>query len=140
MSSRLAASSLIALTLLLGAACSGRPWGASPAEVPMAITPADHQFRPVRGETFSVVLKSAAAGGYQWHLVPGHDARVARLLNQRTGELPAAHPPLAGRFADEIFDFEAAGSGETTLEFRQYRAWEGPAPTNTTARFRVVVL
>ena len=82
-------------------------------------------------------LASAGGGGYEWHLEEGFDARVVNLKGQRVGELPANAP--LGKFADEIFDFEAVGAGETTLVFTLYRGWEGPSRAVQTRRYPVTV-
>ena len=122
-----AALILIGCSLL---ACSGggptqpNSPGGTPAGQSQSRTPEGAAFQVSPGERFSVVLPSAGAGGYQWHLAEGHDQSVARLQGTRVGALPPDAMP--GRFADEIFDFVAAGSGKTTLTLVQYREWEGP--------------
>lgn len=98
--------------------------GGTPAGQSQARTPEGAAFQVSQGERFSVILPSAGAGGYQWHLVEGYDEKVARPAGTRVGALPPE--PMPGRFADEIFDFVAAASGRTTLTFAQYREWEGP--------------
>ena len=74
---------------------------------------------------------------YEWHLVEGFDSRVVRLKGQRRGEVPPGN--LVGAVADEIYDFEAAGAGQTTLVFAQYRDWEGPTRAVETLRYPVTV-
>ena len=139
----------LASLLLAGAsvvACSGAPGSPAPTETHktmttpaahVALTPEHAAFSLTRGDDFSVGLASAAGGGYQWHLQEGFDARVVRLKGQRSGELPPNAP--LGKFADEIFDFEAVGSGETTLVFTLYRVWEGPERAVQTRRHAVTV-
>jgi hypothetical protein len=122
-------------------ACSGRAAAILPPEEntvkPTAVTPQNATFSVARGATVTVGLKSAGGGGYEWHLVEGFDSRVVRLKGQRRGEVPPGN--LVGAFADEIYDFEATGAGQTTLVFAQYRDWEGPTRAVETLRYPVTV-
>lgn len=122
-------------------ACSGRSSTQLPTEeTPVksnAITPQNTTFSVTRGQTVTIGLKSAGGGGYAWHLVEGFDTRVVRLKGKRAGEVPPGN--LLGAFADEIYDFEATGAGQTTLIFSQYRDWEGPTKSDETLRFPVTV-
>ncbi|MFP5503537.1 MAG: protease inhibitor I42 family protein [Candidatus Sericytochromatia bacterium] len=125
MSVTLQTAALILIGCSLLACSGGSPTQPdSPGGQSQARTLEGAAFQVSPGERFSVVLPSAGAGGYQWHLAEGHDQSVARLQGTRVGALPPDVMP--GRFADEIFDFVAAASGRTTLTFVQYREWEGP--------------
>lgn len=135
-------AALILLGLSLMACSSGSPLspdaqGGAPSGQSQARTPENAAFQLTRGQRFSVVLPSAGSGGYQWHLVDGHDVNVAKLAGTRVGTLPPDAMP--GRFADEIFDFVAVASGQTTLTFAQYREWEGPSRAVETRRHVVTV-
>lgn len=109
----------------------------APANQSATPTPVSVAFTPTVNQVFSVVLPSSGDGGYQWHLQEGADARVVKLKGQRTGTLPTNAAP--GRFADEIFDFDALAAGKTTLVFINYRPWEGPAQAVETRRYEVNV-
>jgi hypothetical protein len=129
-------------TLLLGSAlllaCNSSV--ATSNSVPKAtsqVTPTNKTLSVSRGETLSIVLPSAGAGGYQWHLVETYDARVVALKANRVGELPANSPP--GKFADEIFDFQGLMAGDVSLTFLNYRSWEGPEQAVETRRYAVTV-
>ena len=129
----LAAASAIML------ACTGVTGTSNAATRPttQTVTPNNKTFTIARAETFTIVLPSAGAGGYQWHLADSVDKRVVRLKGTRVGELPANSPP--GRFADEIFDFEGLAAGSTTIVLLNYRSWEGPSQAIETRTYPVTV-
>jgi predicted secreted protein len=104
---------------------------------PTAVTPQSQTFSISRGQTITIGLTSAGAGGYEWHLDEGFDTRVVRLKSKRAGELPANAP--LGKFADEIFEFEGVAAGQATLSFSQYRSWEGPSRAVETRRYPVTI-
>lgn len=101
------------------------------------VTPANATMTVAKGQVLSVALPSAGDGGYAWHLETTYDTRLLAPKGERRGERPANAP--LGKFADEIFDFQALAPGTTQLTFSQYRPWEGPQSATETRRIAVTI-
>lgn len=131
----LAGATLSACNASSGIQTSG--FGNQPSANASNLTPAGASFTVSMGQTFQVVLPSAGAGGYQWHLDSSYDTGVVAFVGEQAGSLPAN--PTPGQFAPEVFVFRGQASGATTLHFSQYRSWEGPSQANATAMHAVMV-
>ena len=78
------------------------------------------------GKTVTVSLCSNRTTGYAWEdRVEISDPDVVKLAS-RTYEAPAeASPPVVGAAGSEVFTFDAASAGTTTVALHYSQRWEG---------------
>jgi hypothetical protein len=85
--------------------------------MPDATPPPGTTIRATVGTPFSVTLRSAATGGYQWH------PQVPTIL-EPAGHRREAGVTGVGGAAPEVFDFLPSAPGVGVLQFALKRAWE----------------
>jgi len=80
------------------------------------------------GDRLTVALTSPGDGGYSnWTIATAPDSGILAL----TGSAHRPPPPGAypGNFGTDVFDFEAAGAGSTSVVATAVRAWSGETLT-----------
>ncbi len=84
-----------------------------------------------KGQVLVVSLESNPSTGYSWQ-VAQVDQAVLKQLGDPKFETPASSSGVVGAPGTEVFRFEAAGQGQTTLKLEYRRPWEtGVAPIKT---------
>ncbi|MEB3200385.1 MAG: protease inhibitor I42 family protein [Synechococcaceae cyanobacterium] len=113
---------------------------ASPADTPadtLTVSEADsgRTLNLRRGEQLRVVLSDSAGTGYSWE-IERLGAQLKLLQRQsRQDPGPPGSPGLVGGPLQVTFLFRAEAAGETRLELRHWRPWEGPRSIDR--RFRL---
>ena len=72
-------------------------------------------------------LRNPASGGYTV-VTPVHDPHILKLVSRKVLPPEPAPFPKAGDFGKIIFEWEAAGVGETDLTVQISREWEKQKP------------
>lgn len=78
------------------------------------------------GATFSVTLEANPTTGYMWAVTAIDEAVIKYTANRYVGD--PAPPDITGSGGREIWEFQAVGSGTTTLEMEYRRHWEPDQP------------
>lgn len=92
----------------------------------------------VPGESLVLTLESNPTTGYSWQLVEV-DATVLKPKGEPEFKPSSGSEGLAGAGGEEVFRFDAAGSGTTTLSLAYARPWEKDTPPLKTYTITVVV-
>lgn len=85
----------------------------------------NHAVQPIAattGETFVLTLDSNPSTGYQWQLATAPDATIVKLVRS---EYTAPATQRVGAGGEEVWTFQAVGTGHTTVTLKYVRPWEG---------------
>ena len=105
--------------------------GCSVAEVTLNASNDGGQQTLARGQAVVVTLDSNPTTGYSW-AVADVDNNVLRQVGDPVYQTANSNPKVLGAGGAQIFRFEAASAGTTTLKMVYRRSWEtGVAPIKT---------
>jgi len=88
------------------------------------------------GDLFRVELKGVPTAGYSWKIME-MDRSVLEIAGRDSKSLTPGN--MVGGSALFTWNFRASGPGETVLEMKHFRPWEGPEKATDTFRIKVVV-
>ena len=120
----------LGFTLLL-VACSSVP-----QSVAVDASNSGEEAEVATGGSVVVTLDSNETTGYEWQLAEDLDESIVKLVNS---EYIAPETTLVGAGGQEVWTFEAAGTGETTISLEYVRPWEEGVPAVETFSLTVVV-
>ena len=112
-----------------------------PAAIPLSSTGFDvaggvEQIRVLAGKQFSITLNANHTTGYSWRLPTPPDPAT---LKQISNEYHAADSGAVGAPGEEVWTFEAVGTGAVQLDFEYVRPFEKDAKPVKLARYSVVI-
>jgi len=124
------------------AACVGlstvTPAPAEPTEATMENFDATDPDKPVEvsaGNEFNIVVQANPTTGYHWELMGELDGNVVEFISK---DYNPDEPVLVGSGGVDIWNFKAAGSGETTITLGSYSPSNDAEPEQTLT-FTVIV-
>jgi len=94
------------------------------------------EIRVLAGKQFSITLTANRTTGYSWRLAAPLDPAM---LQQIGNEYHAADSGAVGAPGEEVWTFEAVGSGMVRLVFEYVRPFEKDAKPVKTAKYSVVI-
>jgi inhibitor of cysteine peptidase len=133
MSNKIAHCVLLAAGLILLAAVSG-----CAKQVTAGDADQGRIVELVPGESLVLTLESNPTTGYSWQLVEVDEA-VLKPKGEPEFKPSSGSEGLVGAGGEEVFRFDAAGSGRTTLSLAYARPWEKDTPPLKTYTITVVV-
>ncbi len=86
------------------------------------------------GQHFIIILDSNRTTGYQWVTSSPNDNAIIKLVGKEYREL---QPGRIGAGGNEVWIFEAVGSGKTEIVLNYVRPWEKNVPPAKTRTFKV---
>jgi inhibitor of cysteine peptidase len=101
--------------------------------------PYDGQVTLEIGQVFAVTLESNPSTGYGWEWVASPDSIVEQVGEPEFKPRETGDPPLVGAGGWQVFTFQAAHPGQTTLTFVYRRPWEEDIEPLKTFSLHVVV-
>ena len=86
------------------------------------------------GQHFTIILDSNRTTGYHWEISSLNENAIIKLVGKEYREL---QPDRIGAGGNEVWIFEAAGSGKTEIILKYVRPWEKNVPPAKTVTFKV---
>jgi len=90
-----------------------------------------------RGERYTSGIPSNPSTGYSWSLLDPGDERVVRFREASTEQLPETPGGAVGRGVRELWTFDAAGRGRSSVVLGYRRPWESDV---SPLRYHVIAL
>lgn len=90
-----------------------------------------------RGERYTAGIPSNPSTGYSWSLLDPGDERVVRFREASTEQLPETPGGAVGRGVRELWTFDAAGRGRSSVVLGYRRPWESAV---SPLRYHVIAL
>ncbi|HEY4950001.1 MAG TPA: protease inhibitor I42 family protein [Candidatus Acidoferrales bacterium] len=118
------------------AAAAPRAAAIPPSSTGFDVAGGVEQIRVLAGKQFSITLSANHTTGYGWRLPTPPDPGT---LKQISNEYHAADSGAVGAPGEEVWTFEAAGTGTVQLDFEYVRPFEKDAKPVKTARYSVVI-